>query len=267
MLQSTLKALMMLGLWGLVVVHVRAESPSAEPPRAEPYRVLVYGDSNTWGYEPRADGELTLRYPRSKRWTGIIQSQLGLDYEILEDGMNLRTTDLDGDDWPGYIARPEAFNGAKHLPVSIAAHMPLDLVVIMLGTNDLQARYQRSPDDIAFAAIRLARQVQMAQTVVGNRYPAPKVLLVLPPQVADIPIKDWLIKYAGAKEKSAQFSSAYKQAALQAELPLFDAGIAIGGMVHGEDGIHLSEKDHDKLAKAIVPVIRTIIEDQPPTAK
>ena len=107
----------------------------------------------------------------------------------------------------------------------------------------------------------------MAQTVVGNRYPAPKVLLVLPPQVADIPIKDWLIKYAGAKEKSAQFSSAYKQAALQAELPLFDAGIAIGGMVHGEDGIHLSEKDHDKLAKAIVPVIRTIIEDQPPTAK
>ena len=265
MLQSTLKALMMLGLWWLVVGHARAELLPAEPPRAEPYRVLVYGDSNTWGYEPRADGEPTQRYSRSKRWTGIMQSQL--DYEIIEDGMNLRTTDLDGDDWPGYIARPQAFNGAKHLPVSIAAHTPLDLVVIMLGTNDLQARYQRSPDDIALAVIRLARQVQMAQTVVGNQYPAPKVLLVVPPQVAHIPIKDWRIKYDGAKEKSAHFSSVYKQAALQADIPLFDAGITIGGMVHGEDGIHLSEEDHDTLAKAIVPVIRTIIAGQQPIAK
>jgi lysophospholipase L1-like esterase len=233
------------------------------PARAEPRRILAYGDSNTWGYVARSDGQLTHRYPREQRWTGLLQRELGSGYEIVEDGLNLRTTDLDGEDWPTSIIRPDTFNGLKHLPAALAANMPLDLVV-MLGTNDLQARYQRQPDAVAAAAVRLARQVQAASGGIGTAYPAPKVLLVSPVQIASMPIEDWDRQYAGGREKSVQFAAAFRHAATEAGLPWIDAASAIGGAAHGEDGLHLSPEDHRRLASALAPAIRTVLGTEGP---
>lgn len=183
---------------------------------------------------------------------------------MVEDGLNLRTTDLDGEAWSSSVMRPDTVNGAKHLPVSIAANMPLDLVVLMLGTNDLQARYQRSPQQIAEAAVGLARQVQASSGGIGNAYPAPHVLLVSPVQVTTIPIRDWSTRYAGGREKSQRFAEAFAQAAFKAQIPSFDAASAIGGPAHGADGLHLSLADHRQLATAIAPVIRkTLSADGP----
>ncbi|SDO38520.1 Lysophospholipase L1 [Methylobacterium phyllostachyos] len=232
--------------------------------RAEPRRILVYGDSNTWGYVARSDGQPTHRYPREQRWTGLLQRELGSGYEIVEDGLNLRTTDLDGEDWPGSVIRPDTFNGLKHLSAALAAHMPLDLVVIMLGTNDLQARYQRQPDAIAAAAVMLARQVQAASGGIGTAYPAPKALLVSPVQIATLPIEDWNRRYAGGREKSAQFASAFQRASAEAGLPCVDAASAIGGAAHGADGLHLSPDDHRSLASALAPAIRAILGPELP---
>ncbi len=223
---------------------------------ADPHRILIYGDSNTWGYESRSDGEPTGRYSREQRWTGLLQTTLGNDFEVIEDGLNLRTTDLDGEQWAGGIIRPDTVNGSKHLPVSIAANMPLDLVVIMLGSNDLQARYQRSPQDVAAAAVNLARQVQSSAGGIGNAYPAPKALLVAPARIAAMPIAEWSKRYEGGREKSAQFAAAFQDAAKQAGIPEFDAAAAIGGVAHGADGLHLSIEDHRKLVAAIAPVIK-----------
>lgn len=227
--------------------------------QAAPRRILVYGDSNTWGYVARSDGRPTRRYPRERRWTGLLKRELGSGYEIVEDGLNLRTTDLDGEDWPGSVIRPDTFNGLKHLPATLAANMPLDLVVIMLGTNDLQARYQREPDAIAAAAVRLARQVRMASGGIGTAYPAPKVLLVSPVQIGSLPIEDWKRRYAGGREKSAQFAAAFRHAAAEAGLPWLDAASAIGGAAHGEDGLHLSPDDHRRFARALAPAVRSIL--------
>jgi len=223
---------------------------------AEPRRILIYGDSNTWGYEARSDGEPTLRFPADRRWTGILQRELGPGYVVIEDGLNLRTTDLDGEDWPGSVMRPDTFNGAKHLPASIAANMPIDLVIIMLGTNDLQARYQRSPRQVADAAVALARTVQASAGGIGTTYPAPKVLIVSPVRIGRMPVEEWGRRYAGGRDKSAGFATAFKEAADAARIPLFDAAAAIGGAVHGVDGLHLSETDHRKLAKAILPAVQ-----------
>ncbi len=229
---------------------------------AEPRRILVYGDSNSWGYEARSDGGPTRRFPADRRWTGILQRKLGPGYVVIEDGLNLRTTDLDGEHWPGSVMRPDTVNGAKHLPTSIAANMPLDLVVIMLGTNDLQARYGRSPSEIAHAVVRLARMVQASAGGIGTRYKAPKVLIVSPVEVADIPIEEWSRRYAGSRTKSAGFAAAFREAAGAARIPEFDAAAAIGGTAHGVDGIHLSRSDHSKLAAGILPAIRRILGSQ-----
>lgn len=235
---------------------------SGTPAAAEPRRILVYGDSNSWGYEARGDGGPTRRFPADRRWTGILQRELGSGYVVIEDGLNLRTTDLDGEDWPGSVMRPDTVNGAKHLPASIAANMPLDLVVIMLGTNDLQARYRRTPRQIADAAVSLARKVQVSSGGIGTAYPAPKVLIVSPAQVSTIPIEEWNNRYAGSRDKSVAFATAFKEAAAAAHIPEFDAAAAIGGSAHGVDGIHLSKSDHRKLAAGILPAIRQVLGSQ-----
>lgn len=226
---------------------------------ADPHRILVYGDSNTWGYEARSDGAPAFRLPPDRRWTGILQHDLGPGYVVVENGLNLRTTNLDGQDWAGSVIRPDTVNGARHLPVSIAANMPIDLVVIMLGTNDLQARYERSPRAVAEAGIALARTVEASAGGIGTAYPSPRVLLVSPVQIGSIPIEEWSRRYAGAREKSAGFSAAFRNAARDAGIAEFDAAAAIGGAVHGADGLHLSEADHRSLAAGIAPVIRRML--------
>ena len=96
-----------------------------------PAQILCFGDSNTWGYVP-----LTVdRYPESVRWTGVMAQALGAGFRIIEEGQNGRTTvwddPLEGDNK----------NGLRYLPACLESHHPLDLVIIMLGTNDLKARW------------------------------------------------------------------------------------------------------------------------------
>lgn len=230
----------------------------------EPARILIYGDSNSWGYVPRDDGGPTTRYSSAERWTGILQAKLGDNAVVLEDGLNLRTTDLDGEDWLGSVIRPETFNGARHLPAAIAAQMPLDWVVIMLGTNDLQARYDRSATEVAQAAVRLAQLVQNSAGGIGTSYPAPRVLLVAPVQMATLPDAEMALRYQGGSEKSAGLAAAFAQAAAVADIPLVDAGAVIGGAAHGADGLHLSDADHRLLGEAMADRITALLKMEAP---
>ena len=93
-------------------------------------RILCFGDSNTWGWNP-ANKE---RFDENSRWTGILKNKLGENYDIIEEGLNGRTTVWD-DPIEGYK------NGKKHLPSCLESHRPLDIVVLMLGTNDLKSRF------------------------------------------------------------------------------------------------------------------------------
>jgi lysophospholipase L1-like esterase len=78
-------------------------------------------------------GAFYLRYPYEKRWTGILQGLLGDGYRVVEEGLNGRTTA-----WDDPVAPYR--NGAKYLDACIETHAPLDLIMIMLGTNDLKPR-------------------------------------------------------------------------------------------------------------------------------
>ena len=95
--------------------------------------ILCFGDSNTWGYDPN-QGYTKQRYSIDERWTGVLQKKLGDEYRIIEEGLNGRTTLRNLD-----LGDPNApfLSGREALPMIMSTHKPLDLVMIMLGTNDL----------------------------------------------------------------------------------------------------------------------------------
>ena len=99
--------------------------------------ILCYGDSNTYGLMPDSPD----RYPRDVRWTGILQKKLGEDYYVIEEGLSGRTTL-----WDDPIE--EHKNGKKYLLPCLDSHKPVDLVILMLGTNDLKTRFSLTPFDI-----------------------------------------------------------------------------------------------------------------------
>ena len=109
-------------------------------------RILCFGDSLTWGWVPVADGMPTERYPRKDRWPGALADKLGSDYLVLEEGLSARTTNIDDPTDP-------RLNGSKYLPASLASHLPLDLVILMLGTNDTKAYFGRTPLDLSLIHI------------------------------------------------------------------------------------------------------------------
>lgn len=171
--------------------------------------VLCYGDSNTWGYDPATRS----RYPSDVRWTGVLAERLGQAYRVVEEGLNGRTTRWDDPMEPGR-------NGLTHLRPCIESHQPLDLVVVMLGTNDLKRRFNLSSSDIAESAAGLALEAsRIARTADGEHA---EVLLVAPPATTTLTEFDQM--FAGAFEKSRQFSHYYRLTAGRRKLPFFDAG-------------------------------------------
>jgi len=104
---------------------------------AEKRRILCYGDSLTWGWVPMDNAVPTHRYPFEQRWTGVMAAELGDGYEIVEEALSGRTTAVDDPTDP-------RLNGASYLPSALASHLPLDLVIILLGSNDTEVYFDRT---------------------------------------------------------------------------------------------------------------------------
>ena len=203
--------------------------------------VLCYGDSNTWGYDPATRA----RYPPHTRWTGVLAARLGEEYCVIEEGLNGRTTRWDD---PIEVGR----NGLTYLRACIESHQPLDLIIIMLGTNDLKRRFDLSASDIAQSAADLAETAwRFAQAPDGSHA---KVLLVSPPTVCTLTEFDQM--FEGAREKSRQFSRYYRLAAGWRHLPFFDAGSVI--VSSEKDGIHFDADEHRKLGEALADEVRRL---------
>lgn len=203
--------------------------------------LLCFGDSNTFGTNPSGG-----RWPRDRRWTGILQERLGSGFYVIEEGLGGRTAAaedfLEGDK-----------NGRRHLPVALRSHRPLDLVILMLGTNDLKHRFGLLPRDIAAAAAQLGR---MAETYdYGPGYPVPKVLLISPivigEGVENSPYSGFSPDAAAA---SRQLAPLYRAQAEAHGWLYLDAASAAGPSER--DRLHLEAAGHRALAEAVEAVIR-----------
>jgi lysophospholipase L1-like esterase len=205
--------------------------------------ILCYGDSNTWGYDPATKG----RFSRDVRWTGVLRNALGADYLVIEEGLNGRTTV-----WDDPIELHK--NGAAYLAPCLESHLPLDLVIIMLGTNDLKVRFSVSAFDIANGAGVLVDIVN--RCVTQPMYGAtPKVLLMAPPPVTML--TDFAEMLEGAQEKSRRFAAHFKRVAEEKGCAFLDTSMVI--VSSDLDGIHFEQCEHEKLGRAVAKKVIEII--------
>lgn len=207
------------------------------------YKILCYGDSNTWGYIPVTEA----RYPADVRWTGVLQTLLGDGYWVIEEGFNGRTTNLEDPDSP-------AKNGLQYFYPCLRTHNPLDLIVLMLGTNDTKFKFHRSAEEIAADAELLLQEIQ--QTAWNKQGETPAVLLLAPPLVDDT-VMEAREEFAGAGEKTARLPSLYQQLARRYGSRFAD----VSGWVSPspKDGIHLEEKAHFKMAQELYSLIKALL--------
>ena len=147
---------------------------------AEPIRIVAYGDSITWGFVPNANPPST-RFAPEDQWPGTLQKELGDNYQVIPEGLNGRTTDARD---PGASISGAQLDGSAYLPACLNSHLPLDLVIIMLGTNDLKPVFNRTPMRIAIGAAHLIDLVNTLNGGVGTNYKNPKVLLICPPPLS-----------------------------------------------------------------------------------
>ena len=205
-------------------------------------RILCFGDSNTWGYEPG----IGKRFGKDVRWTGVLRICLGDGCEIIEEGLNGRTT--------VYTDPLEAFkNGRDYLIPCLASHCPLNCVVLMLGTNDLKIRFELTAKEISKGAETLVRIVQSSEAGIKGR--APRVLLMAPPPIARL--SGYSDMFKGAETKSREFGEHYALVAKTTGCDFLDTSRII--VSSDVDGIHLDSPEHDKLGKAVAVKIREMI--------
>ena len=121
--------------------------------------IVCYGDSNTYGYNP----ENGFRYEYEERWTTILQKELKDSAIVIPEGLNGRTTSFEDELRPGR-------NGATYLDPCLHSHGPIDLVVLMLGTNDLKIRFQATPTDIGKGIDRLIKNDQIDHSTEETRW-------------------------------------------------------------------------------------------------
>ncbi len=204
--------------------------------------VLCYGDSNTWGFDPAT----RTRFPPHVRWTGVLSARLGTDHRVIEEGLNGRTTRWDDPIEPSR-------NGLTYLRPCVESHQPLDLIIVMLGTNDLKRRFNLSASDIAQSAAGLA-EIAHRFAYAPNRSHT-RVLLAAPPAISTLTGLDQM--FEGALEKSRQFSHYYRLQADWKHLPFFDAGSVV--VASETDGVHFDADEHRKLGEALAGEVRALL--------
>lgn len=216
------------------------------PVRNDPISVVCFGDSLTWGFNPVDKS----RYGHDIRWTRLLQKELGSQFYVIEEGVNGRTTVFEdpvkGDK-----------NGLAHLETVRKAHMPIDILVIMLGTNDLQARFGMNAETIAIAIGRLLDFARRPTDDVEGR--PPKVLLMSPPPLAPMEGTPYAAQFSEQSyRESHRLADCYREKAAEYGAAFFDAGTVISASV--VDAIHFDAGPQADLARAVAEQVRKLEE-------
>lgn len=210
--------------------------------------ILCFGDSNTHGQTESGTG----RYSADVRWTGQLQKLLGSDYDIIEEGLGGRTTNLEHPQ-PNPEHKPR--NGFTHYHASLGSHLPLAGVIIMLGTNDLKTFFHRSAQEVAQA---LAKYVPVTQQYAQDfNLTAPRILFVSPIYISGKATGYYSDFDASSITKSQELAGHIQTMAKDHHCAFFDAA---GVAQPGNDGLHMAADGHAQLAAALQPVVRSWLQ-------
>ena len=196
-------------------------------------QILCFGDSNTYGYKPDKSG----RFPWGVRWTSILAEKFGRDVNVIEEGLCGRTTIFDD------VFRVGR-KGSESFPAILESHTPLDLIIIMLGTNDCKTYNHASADRIGKGIEKLIQQIRKAD-------PAIDILLVSPIELGeDVWKPGFDLEF---DQHSVKVSKQLKQTYLKIAWKYGCDFLAASDVAKPSkaDMEHMNEKGHKNLAKAI----------------
>lgn len=204
--------------------------------------ILCYGDSNTWGYIPLS-GE---RFPKNKRWPEVLQRELGKGYCIISEGLNGRATVWDEPFRPGR-------NGLTLLLPLLHSHQPLDLVVVMLGTNDLKNHLHVNAHESGRGLAALIQTIQTSGAGVNGH--SPQILILSIPKFGTL--SEQMTQHFGTDTaRSETLAQIYEETSRDKGCKFFDVNRILRV---GADGIHLDESGHARLGQALAPVVMDMI--------
>jgi len=207
-------------------------------------RILCFGDSYTWGYIPWSNHE---RFSENIRFPKKLQELLGEKFEIIEEWLNSRTLNSEDE-------RPwkQGKNGSSYLIPCLDSHDPLNLVILLLGTNELKHIYRNSPEQIwnlfesLFVKVILNRKSQFQDTYA-------QVLIISLPIINE-ETKYASERYIGATEKAKKLTELYSEISSRDNCHFLNAS----NLEVGADGVHLTEESHIRLAKMLDEKIKSL---------
>ena len=207
--------------------------------------ILCYGDSLTWGYDAASLG----RHALEDRWPSVLGAELGEDVEVIAEGLNGRTTAFDD-----HLAGADR-NGARVLPTILTSHAPLDLVIFMLGSNDMKPWIHGNP-------VAATQGMQRSIDIVRGHdfpfeWPAPQILIVTPPAVSRTDNAEFKEMFAGGDDASKRLAPQYSALADEAGCGFFDAGTV--ATTTPLDGVHLDAENTRRIGKALAPLVRVML--------
>lgn len=208
--------------------------------------ILCIGDSNTHGLctDPSESADHGSRYNEEERWTCLLQKALGAEYLVIEEGLSGRTCVYDDPDM-------DSVNLLPVLHALLNSHEPLDLVILMLGTNDSKAKFNTDAKKITKGMQILVEEAKSVPCWGKN---GPKILIVAP-----VPIEEGVI-YPDFNEKSVETTKTlareYAFLAVAERADFLDAG---GCELTSVDHVHLTKRGHRQLAERMEAAVREIM--------
>ena len=200
--------------------------------------ILCYGDSNTHGTSPLSAPGVDLRHPPGDRWPDVMAKALGSGHRVIDEGLPGRTTVHDD------VVEGGMRNGAMVLPAILHSHKPIDLMILMLGTNDLKTRFSVSAWEIARSVERLALMAR-GEGVVRD------ILLVAPAPVRETGALAEV--FAGAEARQDRLDEFIATAAERQGFGFARAGDHV--RVSDQDGVHWAPEDHHRFGAALAKVV------------
>ncbi|EJF90723.1 SGNH/GDSL hydrolase family protein [Bartonella tamiae] len=207
--------------------------------------ILAYGDSLTWGVNPLGPS----RHESVNRWPVVLQTHLSEKVTIIAEGLRGRTTVFND------YSVGEDRQGARILPTLLATHQPVDLVIILLGTNDLKSYLGGSA---ASAAQGMRRLIEIVRTYPYlNPTPLPEIIIVSPPHLVETADQNTNQRFINGISESKKLAMFYSDLCDELECSFFDAAsVAYASSV---DGIHLDETNSKAIGKGLAPIVRMVL--------
>ena len=215
--------------------------------------IVCLGDSNTHGYcaDPQDCADGGIRFNESERWTRLLQKNLGEDYLVVEEGLSGRTT---------CFTDPihEGMSALDYITPCLKSHEFVDLLIIMLGTNDTKDRFYASAACIGIGMARLVKKAQATECWGDKK---PNILVVAPPPIGEgmltSPVADTM--GTGCVKKSEELAHYYKE---QCDLigAHFLNAADVGAEFNEVDYMHLTRKGHAQLAAALAELVPSLIQ-------